>query len=237
VKRARDSIRIQSLSTNCIIGIYPNEREQEQTLRVSLRLDLDLARAGLSNELHHSCDYERVSREVIALLGFRRYRLLEVACEELAAMLLGVHPELTGVCVELVKPAALGGRGEVSVTIERQPSDYPRGREVSRFGTVDILIETAEAGLYLLHVDPGKSITPHTHKVMHELEWMVAGDLVRNGELVQEHVWSPVIWPLGTIQCYENRTSRRGTVFCCDRPKFIPADEILVDEHGHPVPT
>ncbi|MGB1016114.1 MAG: dihydroneopterin aldolase [Nannocystaceae bacterium] len=234
--RARDTIRIHSLSTNCIIGVYPQEREQEQTLRVSLRLDLDLARAGLSGELRHSCDYERVSREVGALLSFRRYRLLEVACEELAAMLLGVHPELTGVAVELVKPAALGGRGEVSVAIERQPSDYPRKRETSRFGTVDILVETAEAGLYLLHVDPGKSITPHTHKIMHELEWMVAGELIRNGEPVEEDVWSPVIWPLGTVQCYENRTERRGTVFCCDRPKFIPADEILVVQHGNPVP-
>src|SRR5690606_5802324 len=104
---------------------------------------------------------------------FRRYRLLEMAAEELSAMIFGVHPSVEGLTLQLTKPRALEGRAaSASIRVSRRPEDYPQRHEANDFGTVDVLFESREAGLYLLHVDPGKCIPSHYHQVMRELEWV-----------------------------------------------------------------
>ena len=141
-------------------------------------------------------------------------------------MLLGVHAGLQWVRVRLEKPEALAGRGAAAVTIERTLADYPRRHENAQFGDVEVLLETKEAGLYLLHVDGGKSIPRHHHQVMRELEWLVAGELYRGGQRVSRI--EPVVWSHGEVHDYENRGESRATLFCCDCPPFIRTDEIEV---------
>ena len=149
-------------------------------------------------------------------------------------MLFGVHPGLDTVGLTIAKPRALPGRaGAAAVKILRRAEDFPRRHELARFGRVEILLETAEAGLYLLHVDPGRSITPHLHRVMHELEWLVAGELSRDGAPLVG--LSPVEWPRGQVHAYTNHGARPATLFCCDRPPFIVEDEVLVDAEGREV--
>lgn len=224
----RDAIRLEGLVVHCIIGVNPDEREREQPLEISAELGLDLSRAGSSAELADTCDYDRVADELTALLRFRRYRLLEPAAEELSAMLLAVHPELESVRLRLDKPEALRGRARsAGVSTLRTRADYPRHWEVSRFGTVEVALETAEAGLYLLHVDPGKSITLHHHERMRELEFRVRGELTRCG--VPLVGLSAIEWPLGQLHDYVNTGATVATVFCCDEPRFIPDDEVLAD--------
>ena len=95
----RDVIEIRGLALDCVVGIRPEEREREQPVRLDLSLGLDLSSAGRSGRIAETCDYDRVADEVIALLRFRRYRLIEGAVEEVAAMLLGVHAPLVRVRV------------------------------------------------------------------------------------------------------------------------------------------
>jgi dihydroneopterin aldolase len=224
----RDAIHIQGLSLDCIVGVRPDEREREQPVVLDLRLGLDLSRAGRSGRIAHTCDYDRVVDQVSALLKFRRYRLVEVAVEELAAMLFGVHPMLEMVWIRLEKPRALDKRARLAaVEIERERSDFPSRREDTLFGEVEILHETREAGLYLLHVDVGRTIEPHYHRVMQELEWLVFGKLLRDGEPVNE--FDPAVWPSGKVHTYVNEGDSKATLFCCDSPPFIPEDEILVE--------
>ncbi|HRI07126.1 MAG TPA: dihydroneopterin aldolase [Nannocystaceae bacterium] len=225
---ARDRIHIHDLEVRCVIGVNPGERHQEQPLSVDLDLDLDLARAGYSGQIADTCNYDRVADEVIALLRFRRYRLLEVAAEELAAMLFGVHPALEGVRITLTKPRALLGRARAAgVTVGRRPADFPRRHEDARFGTVEVVMESAEAGLYLLHVGPGRTISRHVHRKMHELEWRVCGDLLRNGAPLVG--LGARVWEKDEPHEYRNVGTREATLFCCDSPRFIPDDEILQD--------
>jgi dihydroneopterin aldolase len=224
----RDAIHIQGLRLDCIVGVRPAERQCEQPVALDLRLGLDLSRAGRSGRIAHTCDYDRVVDQVSALLKFRRYRLVEVAVEELAAMLFGVHPMLERVWIRLEKPKALDGRARLAaVEIERERSDFPSRREDTPFGEVEILHETREAGLYRLHVDVGHAIQPHFHRVMQELEWLVFGRLLRDGEPVNE--FDPAVWPRGKVHTYVNEGQERATLFCCDSPPFIPEDEILVE--------
>jgi FolB domain-containing protein len=240
---SRDRIEIEALQFDCIVGVHPDEREREQPVLADVRLDLDLMTAGKSGRIADTIDYDRVARELAALLKFRRYKLLENAAQECAAMLLGVHPALERIQLRLVKPQALARARTAGVTIERTPADSPRRAETKRFGDVEVLLETREAGLYLLHVAAGRTIPMHHHRVMRELEWLVAGELHSIVQGGGEHIVTsclhgppglnaPTEWPYGQRHAYENRGSERATLFCCDTPPFIEDDEIVGDEAG-----
>ncbi len=209
-----------------MIGVNPHERVRTQPLLVSLELGLGLERPGVTAHLGDTCDYARIAEEIAALLHFRRYRLLETAAEELAGMLLAVHPRIEVVRLHLDKPRALRRARSAGVSVTRTATDYPRRREGARFGVVEIVLETAEAGLYLLHVEPGSSILPHRHERMRELEFRVRGDLVRCGERLRGA--TPCEWAFGQVHSYVNVGTSVATLFCCDEPRFIAADEILV---------
>lgn len=224
---ARDTIFVRGLRVDCVVGILPDEREREQPLIVDLELGLDTSRAAYSGKIGATCDYSRVADEVSTLLRFRRYKLLEMAAEELAAMLFGVHDPLEDVRVELSKPEAMADRARrVGVVIERRRADFGRAREKAEFGEVEILHQSREAGLYLLHIDPGSEIPAHYHRIMRELEWLVTGALERDGVRLQD--FAPVVWDRERVHHYTNVGSRRATLFCCDSPPFVPTDEIMV---------
>jgi len=242
----RDAIRIRDLELDCTIGVNPDERDREQRLIVAAELALDLTRAGTHGHISDTCDYARVAGEIAALLAFRRYRLLESAAHEVAAMLLAVHPQIEGVRLQLDKPEALRGRlrkfsararavgdaargqfgaGVVAgVTVSRRAADFPRRFEAASYGSVEVVLETQEAGLYLLHLRPGGVIAPHHHAVMQELEWPVRGELVRCG--VKVSGFDPRAWPLGQVHDYVNAGTSAATLFCCDQPRFMRSDEI-----------
>ena len=224
---SRDRIFVEELRVDCVVGIYPHERDQPQPLLVELELGLDTAEAAYTGRIAATCDYSRVADEVATLLEFRRYKLLEMAAEELAAMLFGVHPMLDSVRIRLHKPEALRARARAAgVEIHRQARDFMRTREHNEFGEVEILYETKEAGLYLLHVEPGREIPAHYHDVMRELEWLVDGAIERDG--VRLAGWDPVVWRKQRVHRYVNVGDRRATLFCCDTPPFVPNDEIVV---------
>jgi len=219
----RDQIEIQHLEVECIIGIRPEERTLPQPLIVDVELEFDLREAGRTSRIADTCDYARLSAEITALLRFRRYTLLENAAEEISAMVLGLH-HATRLALRLGKPRAIVGAHRAGVFVSRTPADYPRRREASRFGEVEILLETREAGLYLLHIDPQHCIPLHHHEVMHELEWLVHGELVQDGNVLE--LATPRVWTPGIVHAYVNPSDRRATLFCCDTPPFLPHDEI-----------
>lgn len=224
-----DTIAICGLQVDCIIGVHAHERDTLQPLGLDLELGVDLRKPGRSGRIADTCDYAQVAAEVRAMLEFRRYQLLEAAAEEICAMLLGLHPEVDTASLQLNKPRALTGLADAArVGVRRTRTDYPRRFETSKFGQVEILLETREAGLYLLHVDAGRKIPDHHHQVMRELEWIIDGELWRGD--AQLALQTAREWPIGHVHGYDNRSERRATVFCCDTPPFIPADEIEVAE-------
>lgn len=223
----RDCVEIVGLRLNCIVGVRPEERDREQTIVVDAKLGMDLSAAGRTSRISETVDYDRLSRELAALLRFRRYWLIENAAEEAAAMIFGVYPRVEDVELRITKPRALVGRADAAaIRLQRTREDYPRGHERNPWGEVEILFESREAGLYLLHVDAGCRIPRHHHKVMRELEWLVDGQLHTEGKAVTPA--NPVVWPRGKAHSYENTSGERATLFCCDAPPFIPDDEIEV---------
>jgi dihydroneopterin aldolase len=222
-----DSIHISGLKVDCIIGIYPEELKKQQPVIADIRLGLNLSHAGRTGKIGYTCDYEQIANEVIALLKFRCFRLLEAAAEEIAAMLFGVHGKIETLELRLEKPEALRHlAASAAIEISRSRSDYPRKKESTGFGEVEILLETRDAGLYLLHIHEGKEIPLHYHKIMREMEWRVCGDIMRNNERLKG--LSPVEWAKNQQHTYKNIGKHTATLFCCDVPAFIREDEILV---------
>jgi FolB domain-containing protein len=154
-----DSVDIRGLSCRCIIGIRTRERRVAQRVRLDLRLRLDLERAGKSGRIAHTVDYSRAATELIALLQFRRYSLLEVAAEECAGWLFAAYPMVAGVELRIEKPQALAGQAEsggVSITRSR-PAESTR--KPTPFGFVEQQLETSEASIAVIGLDPGATLT------------------------------------------------------------------------------
>lgn len=156
---AMDTIRIDGLELRCIVGVRSYERRREQPVRIDVRLGLDLSSAGRSGFIHDTADYAVVADEVTALLRFREYRLLEVAAEEAAAMLLASHPAVQEVGIRLDKPQALAGRARgASVEITRTRGAYNQVPEPKPYGARQELLSGPEAVLELCRIDGGRTM-------------------------------------------------------------------------------
>jgi FolB domain-containing protein len=115
-----DLVRISDFRIESHVGVTEEERAEPQSLLVSLDLRVDLAPAGLADDLDLTVDYGQVTIEVAELIRSLRPRLLETIAEQIAAHLAG-HPGILGVTVEVlkVKPPIPENLGAVGVKIER----------------------------------------------------------------------------------------------------------------------
>lgn len=171
-----DLIRIHRLELDCIVGIRPLERVHQQRIRLDLGLHADVAQAGRTGRISMTVDYDQVAHEVAALLSFRRYHLIEMAAEEVAAMLLGIHPGVQRVDVRIEKPGALAGRARAaSVEIKRRRSDFPRSVERSAEGEQQVLLDTRESRLELLRIEPGQRSIAAEQATDDALYWLLSG--------------------------------------------------------------
>jgi 7,8-dihydroneopterin aldolase/epimerase/oxygenase len=164
-----DSVEIRGLSCRCIIGIRARERRVAQRVLLNIELLVDLERAGKSGRIAHTVDYSRASTEIIALLQFRRYSLLEVAAEECAGWLFAAYPAVQAVTLSIAKPQALAGQAEsggVRITRKR-PAEATRQR--TPFGFVEPQLETSEACISLVGLNAGATLAPASLAAEHAL--------------------------------------------------------------------
>ena len=233
-----DTISIEGLVVDCIVGVYPHERTAPQPLRVDLAMALDTHQAGAQQRLRMTIDYAMIASQIAFLLQSCRFHLLETAAHALTRYLLAPpalgedRPRLQEVTLRLTKPAALGGRGVPSLEVHRDADGVKLGLETKPFGTVDVVHETKSEGIYRLNVAPGRSIPLHVHRVMNEAEMLLGDGLELNGRVAA--AGSVYRWPLDTPHRYHNPTTRWQSILCVDSPPFLPDDEIEVE--GEPAP-
>lgn len=111
---------VRELRVDCIVGIYPHERDQQQTILLNIEIDYDFAAPARSDAIHDAVDYDGVVSSVTALIQSRRFQLIETMAEESAALLLARVPVATAVRVEIQKPAAVPQARHSFVRVERQ---------------------------------------------------------------------------------------------------------------------
>ena len=116
-----DSIDITGITAETHIGWPDDERSVPQVVIVDLVLHCDLSRAGLTDDLADTVDYDEVIAGVRDLIRSSKSRLLEHLAEEIAT-LISRNRLVERVTVRIRKeafPQPGSGVEEVSVAIER----------------------------------------------------------------------------------------------------------------------
>ncbi len=227
-----DWIRIRGLKVDCVVGVYPRERGVVQPLQLDAALCLDTEPAARRERLKLSVDYAAIGAQLAFLLRTCRFRMLETAAHALCCYLLAPpalgeqRAQVARVKLTLTKPTALGGIAVPSLEVERDAAWVRLVHEDKPFGTVDVIHETKDAGIYRLNVAPQQSIPLHVHEVMQESEMVLSRGLLCQGKPVAPGTVHR--WPKGAAHCYHNPTRRHQTILCVDAPPFAQDDEIAV---------
>ena len=115
---AMDIIFIETLRAETLLGVYPRERVQPQTVEIDLRIGFASTSAGASDDLGDTIDYAQVVARIRADLVETRFHLLEALAEHIAALLLGEFAA-AWVRVSVAKLGVLASVRRVGICIER----------------------------------------------------------------------------------------------------------------------
>ncbi|GGY83483.1 dihydroneopterin aldolase [Marinobacter zhanjiangensis] len=113
-----DSVLIEGLVVEAVIGVYDWEREIRQQLRVDLEMAWDNRPAAASDEVRQALDYAAVSEHVQSFFEGCQPALLETAAEKLAADLMEAFA-VPALRLTLWKPGAVPAAHQVGVRIQR----------------------------------------------------------------------------------------------------------------------
>jgi dihydroneopterin aldolase len=72
-----DTVRIERLVLDCIIGINPWERLTKQRITIDIEMNADLSVAGASDSIEDTINYRTVSKAVTAEIEASSYGLVE----------------------------------------------------------------------------------------------------------------------------------------------------------------
>jgi len=115
-----ETIHIENLRVECIVGIHPHEREQPQPLLIALSVPWDFAPAAASEDVAHTLDYSALAEAAARFVVAGRFRLLETLARELARHL-AERFGLGALHVHVRKPQAVASStgSEASLTLRR----------------------------------------------------------------------------------------------------------------------
>lgn len=113
-----DRIIIRDLNIRCIVGINDEERIKQQDVIINISMDVDLKKAGISDDFSHTVDYKKIKQDVYGLVEKSEYFLIEAMAENIAKICLD-RDMVESVTVSVDKPGALRFATSVAVEITR----------------------------------------------------------------------------------------------------------------------
>ena len=114
-----DSIRINGLEVQALIGVPDEERAEPQKLVIDVVMESDFR--GIADDIARTTDYAAVAVWLKEECARREWRLLETLGEDLAAGLLSRFPRVGAVTLQIRK-FVLPQTRDVSVTLSRERS-------------------------------------------------------------------------------------------------------------------
>ena len=113
-----DTLKLNGIVVDCILGDLPEEREKKQQVMVDVELSLDMEDAVLSDCLDDTVDYVLLVGNIREALEEARCRLLERAADVVADVCLS-DPRVEHVTVGIKKFGTVAGLGSAEVRITR----------------------------------------------------------------------------------------------------------------------
>jgi len=117
-----DRIHIRDLQARCIVGIYPEERENLQDVRLNVTLHADLRAAGKSDNIDDTVNYKGLKKSLLQMVESSSFFLIERMAEEAARICLQ-DKRVRRVDLTVDKPGALRFARSVAVQITRTQED------------------------------------------------------------------------------------------------------------------
>ena len=118
-----DTIFLNDLRVETVIGIYEWERRIRQTVSVNLEIAADIRRAAASDSIEDTLNYKAVAKRLIEFVEGSSFQLVETLAERIAAIVC-TEFDVPRVKVTLNKPGAIRGARDVGVCIERTTADF-----------------------------------------------------------------------------------------------------------------
>lgn len=115
-----DKIFIRDLKVSTIIGTLPKERNIPRLITLNIVLYTDLERAGKSDNLADTVDYQTLSEKICTMGENSSFLLIEKFAAQTAELCLGFSPKIAKVEVTLDKPEAIECATSVAVQIVRE---------------------------------------------------------------------------------------------------------------------
>jgi dihydroneopterin aldolase len=117
-----DTVKIERLELDCIIGINPWERLTKQQITVDIELDTDLTAAGKSDSIEDTINYRTIAKTVTTEVEKSNYGLVESIGAKIADICLE-DDRVFSVRVTVRKPGAVRKASAVGIVIRRNRAD------------------------------------------------------------------------------------------------------------------
>lgn len=114
-----DTIFIDQLVIDTVIGLYDWERRIRQRVIIDLEMGFDIRAAAISDDVAQTLDYKSVAKRVIAFVEVAEFDLVETLSERIAQLILDEFP-VQRVTLRLDKRHALRGARGVGIRITRE---------------------------------------------------------------------------------------------------------------------
>ncbi|MGE8207393.1 dihydroneopterin aldolase [Heyndrickxia sp. NPDC080065] len=117
-----DKIFINQMEFYGYHGVLPEENRLGQRFRVTLTLELDLQKAGLSDNLNDTVSYAEVYELCKDIVEGKPFQLLEAVAQKISNTILNTYPTIHQVTVQMIKPdpPIRGHYESVAVEISRR---------------------------------------------------------------------------------------------------------------------
>ena len=113
-----DTVRIERLELDCVIGINPWERLTKQRITIDIEINADLSVAGASDAIEDTINYRTISKAVTSAVEEYSYGLVEALAARVAEICLE-DERAQSVEITVRKPGAVRKADAVAVIIRR----------------------------------------------------------------------------------------------------------------------
>jgi dihydroneopterin aldolase len=118
MSKPMDTITVNELRVDTVVGIWDWERQITQKVSIDLELAADVRRAAEADSIDATLDYRAVAKRVSGFVADSRYQLIEAMAEGIADVITSEF-SVPWVKVVVRKPGAVRGSKDVGVCIER----------------------------------------------------------------------------------------------------------------------
>ncbi len=113
-----DKIFIKNLEVQGLLGIHPHEQQIPQTIRISVKVSVDITQAAVQDDISKSVNYSTLSKEIIRFVKSNHFLTIEAMIEALAKQILN-DEQVESIWLRIEKPETVPEAEAVGVEITR----------------------------------------------------------------------------------------------------------------------